>query len=65
MRATAIRVENYAAYETTAALAHVARTAGKVALFVAAPFIGLAYAVALPFVGIGALVWIAVRAARK
>lgn len=65
MRVTATRVENYAAYETHAALKHAARNAGKVALFVAAPFIGLAYALALPFVGIGALVWVAVRAARK
>jgi len=32
------------------------------ALFVAAPFIGLAFAVALPFVGLGLLAWIAGRA---
>ena len=40
------------------------RTARNVALFLAAPFIGLAYAIALPFVGAGALVWLGIRAAR-
>ncbi|HET9580234.1 MAG TPA: hypothetical protein VFP44_20570 [Usitatibacter sp.] len=30
-------------------------------LFVAAPFIGLAYAVAFPFVGLGMLAWMALR----
>jgi len=39
-----------------------ARFALNVALFLAAPFIGLAYVVALPFVGIGALAWQAYRA---
>jgi CheY-like chemotaxis protein len=34
----------------------------KVGLFMAAPFIGLAYAVALPFVGLGALGWMAIKA---
>jgi len=34
-----------------------ARFAKNVALFVAAPFVGLAYALAFPFVGIGILVW--------
>jgi len=37
--------------------------ARNVALFLAAPFIGLAYAIAFPFVGAGALVWMAIRAA--
>ena len=41
------------------------RTARDVALFVAAPFIGLAYAAAFPFVAVGMLAWYAVRAARK
>jgi hypothetical protein len=41
-----------------------AKVARNIALFVAAPFIGLAYALAFPFVGAGALVWMAVRAAR-
>ena len=40
------------------------RTARNVALFLAAPFIGLAYAIALTFVGAGALVWLGIRAAR-
>jgi CheY-like chemotaxis protein len=34
------------------------------ALFLAAPFIGLAYALMLPFVGIGMLVWTGVQAAK-
>lgn len=34
-----------------------ARRLGNMALFLAAPFIGLAYAVFLPFVGIGMLAW--------
>jgi len=33
-----------------------------VALFFAAPFIGLAYIIALPFVGLGAIVWYGVKA---
>jgi CheY-like chemotaxis protein len=37
----------------------------NIALFVAAPFIGLAYIIALPFVGIGALAYFAWRAGSK
>jgi hypothetical protein len=37
----------------------------NVALFLAAPFIGLAYIVAFPFVGLGVLAVMAVRAAAK
>ena len=40
----------------------------NMALFLASPFIGLAYAVLLPFVGIGMLLWIAgqgLRTARR
>lgn len=37
----------------------------SVALFFAAPFIGLAYAIALPFVGIGVIAWAGYRAWRK
>ena len=37
----------------------------NIALFVAAPFIGLAYIVALPFVGIGALAYFAYSAGNK
>jgi hypothetical protein len=39
--------------------------AKNVALFVAAPFVGLVYAVAFPFVGIGFLVWRGARAIVK
>lgn len=42
-----------------------AKVARNVALFIAAPFIGLAYALAFPFVGAGALVWVAVRAVTR
>ena len=34
----------------------------NVALFVAAPFVGLAYALAFPFVGMGILAWRGARA---
>jgi CheY-like chemotaxis protein len=37
----------------------------NVALFFAAPFIGLAYAIALPFVGLGVIAWAGYRAWRK
>lgn len=45
---------------------HAAGETGKgiarnVALFVAAPFISLAYLLAIPFVGIGALIWISAK----
>ena len=36
--------------------------AKNVGLFIAAPFIGLAYVVAMPFVGLGLLGWLAVKA---
>jgi hypothetical protein len=39
-----------------------AKVAKNVALFAAAPFIGLAYATAFPFVAVGMLAWYAVRA---
>ena len=42
-----------------------ARIVKNVALFAAAPFIGLAYAAAFPFVAVGMLAWYGVRAARK
>ena len=41
------------------------RFAKNVALFLAAPFIGLAYAAAFPFVAVGMIAWYGVRAARK
>ena len=37
----------------------------NVGLFVAAPFIGLAYAVALPFIGLGLLAWTGYEALQK
>ena len=39
--------------------------ARNMALFLASPFIGLAYAVLLPFVGLGMLLWVATRGMRK
>ena len=39
--------------------------AKNVALFLAAPFIGLAYLLAMPFVAFGALVWIGAKALAK
>lgn len=51
------------------AAAEAPETAGgkvkNIALFLAAPFIGLAYIVALPLVGVGLLAVLAVRAAAK
>jgi hypothetical protein len=44
------------------ALAYAGRLVKNVALFVAAPFIGLVYAVTFPFVGIALLLWTAVEA---
>ncbi len=49
----------------TANTAKLRRAVKNVALFFAAPFVGLAYAIAFPVVGAGALVWFAVRAASK
>lgn len=55
----AVRGFGYADY------AGAARVAKNLALFVAAPFIGLAYAAAFPFVAVGMLAWYGVRAARR
>jgi hypothetical protein len=41
------------------------RVAKNIALFAVAPFIGLAYAAAFPFVAVGMLAWYGVRAARR
>ena len=55
-----------AAAETAAAEAAGIATALKnIALFLAAPFIGLAYIIALPFVGLAVLAVLAARAAAK
>jgi hypothetical protein len=37
----------------------------NIALFLAAPFIGLAYIVAMPFVGIGMIAWFGFKAVMK
>ena len=55
----AVRGYEYAGYEGAA------KFAKNLALFAAAPFIGLAYAAAFPFVAVGLLAWYGVRAARK
>jgi len=46
-------------------LADTAKVLKNIVLFAAAPFIGLAYAAAFPFVAIGMLAWYGVRALRK
>ena len=45
---------------TTAAAT--ARNAREIATLCAAPFIGLVYVVTLPFIGLGALLWLAAKA---
>jgi hypothetical protein len=45
--------------------AAIAKHVKNVALFFAAPFVGLAYIIALPFVGFGAVCYYAMKAARK
>lgn len=42
-----------------------AKLAKNMLLFLASPFIGLAYAVLLPFVGLGMLLWIATEGLRQ
>lgn len=51
-----------ATLETEHAAKGIALFAKNVALFVASPFIGLAYAIAMPFVGLGMLAWLGVKA---
>src|ERR1700690_1922378 len=43
----------------------VARVVKNVALFLAAPFVGLAYILAFPIVGLGMLAWTAIQAQKK
>ena len=50
------------AAQPEAAPASVGGTLKNMALFLAAPFVGLAYAVLLPFVGLGMLLWFAGQA---
>lgn len=49
---------------STEALAAPASFAKNVGLFIAAPFIGLAYVLAFPFIGLGVLGWLAIKALR-
>jgi len=66
MRATTYNAtKGYEAYEAAAGLGRATRVAKNVALFAAAPFIGLAYAVAFPFVAVGALAWLGAKALAK
>jgi DNA-binding NtrC family response regulator len=55
LRPAAARPAEAAPAELAGAAPRAGRTAKDVALFVAAPFIGLAYAVAFPFVGLALL----------
>jgi len=55
--AVPIAPEEYAAAEV-----HHENTAKNIALFFAAPFIALAYVVAMPFVGVGTIAWFAAKA---
>jgi hypothetical protein len=50
------------AREALERIAGFAKRANWVALFCLAPFIGLAYVVALPFIGFGAIAWLVARA---
>jgi len=57
-----------AAYEPAAPVIAAAESRSvvkNIALFLAAPFIGLVYLLAMPFVGLGALVWIGAKALAK
>jgi hypothetical protein len=69
MRTTAniATVRGFAGYAGArpADLAGAAKVAKNIALFAVAPFIGLAYAAAFPFVAVGMIVWYGVQAARK
>jgi CheY-like chemotaxis protein len=44
---------------------HAARFIKNLALFLAAPFVGLAYILAFPIVGLGMLAWMAIQAQKK
>ena len=66
MKAT-LTTANLRAYEVAGPveLAGAVKVVKNVALFAAAPFIGLAYAVALPFVAVGLAVWYGAKALAK
>jgi hypothetical protein len=64
MRTTA-NIATVRAYEVRPeGFADAAKVLKNIVLFAAAPFIGLAYAAAFPFVAVGMLAWYGVRAAR-
>ena len=50
---------------TARVAARIVKNAKNVALFLAAPFIGLVYLITFPFVGIALLAWMAAKAAMK
>ncbi len=56
--ATTLRTKPEAATEERGGALRFAKNIG---LFIAAPFIGLAYALAFPFIGLGLLVWVALK----
>jgi hypothetical protein len=64
---TAVRGYGYTGYTGArpADLAGAATVAKNVALFLAAPFIGLAYAAAFPFVAVAMIAWYGARALVK
>ena len=47
------------------AMKSVARTVKNIALFLAAPFVGLAYILTFPIVGLGMLAWMGIQAQKK
>lgn len=69
MRATTYEALNgwnpTAAHEAAAAVKAAAAPVKTAAMLVAAPFIGLAFAVGFPVFGLAALAWMATRAARE
>lgn len=61
----AVAATQAAAMPAQTAIQSVARFAKNVALFLAAPFIGLAYILAFPIVGLGMLAWMGIQAQKK
>ena len=62
MRTNTTTYGTYPVHEAFEALKPAARVAKNVGLFIAAPFVGLAYVVVGPLVALGALVWLGGRA---
>jgi len=58
-------VEQPAAIPAQSGVQNVARIVKNVALFLAAPFVGLAYILAFPVVGLGMLAWMAIQAQKE